>query len=306
MSEIEAPPIADLSYRNYDGPKTISGARWWPIARNTVRLTLRKKAFWLLCALAWLPYLIMIFQLLISSLTENNRAGQFIDLPKFSEMLSSAYGSWQWILFIALLSGAGAIAADNRANALQIYLSKSLSKGDYLFGKWLGIFIILFAVVWLPMFVVSAYAAFNLGFGDFIKANGWLFLKLPVIAAIPAVVHASVICGVSAWNKSPMIAGLIYSAIFMAWNIFVQVMGLILQDRLTELGKQTLSYFSLQGAISGLGQNIIGIAPRSLLGDFQKTVLPSWPPLLLLGILFCVVGLAAARARIRAVEVVQG
>ena len=44
-----------------------------------------------------------------------------------------------FLLFIALLAGAGSIANDNRANALLVYLSKPCRKVDYLFGKWAGL-----------------------------------------------------------------------------------------------------------------------------------------------------------------------
>ncbi|MFN8139714.1 MAG: ABC transporter permease subunit [Fimbriimonadales bacterium] len=306
MSQMEN-PIADLSYRNYDGPKSVSGARWWPIARNGIRLTMRKKGFWVLVALAWFPYLMLILQLFFSTMTEQTRMNRMIDLPKYAESLAAAFGQWPMVLFIALLCGAGAIAADNRSNALQIYLAKSISKNDYLIGKWLSIFLTLFAVVFLPMFLITLYAAFSLGFSDFIKTDGLLFVKIPFVAAIPAFVHASVLCGVSAWNKSPMIAGLIYSGIFFAWNIFSQVMGLVLEDRLSPVARQTLDYLSLQGSISGLGQTILGVAPRALTdARFDHPPLPYWPPLLLLAVLFCVFGILIARARIRAVEVVQG
>jgi len=49
------------------------------------------------------------------------------------------------ILCIALVVGAGAIAADNRSNALMVYLSKPITKGDYLLGKWMGIFLAIFS-----------------------------------------------------------------------------------------------------------------------------------------------------------------
>ncbi len=307
MSDTGAPPIADLSYRNYDGPKSVRGPRWWPIARNGIRLTLRKKAvFWALFAFSWLPYVMIVFQLFISSVTENVRGPErFIDLPKYPEMLSNAYGSWFFVFFIVLLAGAGSIAADNRSNAQQIYLSKAITKRDYLIGKWMSIFLVMFAVVFIPMFSVTCYAAFNLGLGDFMRQYGTLFPKIFVIAAIPATVHACVMLGISAWNKAPTIAGLIYVGIFLAWNLFAQIVAALLHDSLSREMRRTVDYFSIQGSISGLGQNVIGAMPRQFFDRHLPPQLPAWQPLLALAIVACVLGLAAARARIRAVDVVK-
>lgn len=301
-------PIADLSYRNYDGPKSIAGARWWPIARNGIRLTLRKKGFWALVVISWLPYLLIVFQLLITSLQPPTSGRNPLRLPEFPEMLAGAYNNWIWILFIALLVGAGSISADNRANALQIYLSKAITKRDYLLGKWMTIFIVLYVVVLLPMLGSTMYGAFNLGVSKFFTDYGWLLPKVFVIAAIPAVIHASVMCGISAWNKSPMITGLVYVGLFFAWTMFTNILSHALEDHVEPITRETIQYFNLQGAISGLGDVIIGVAPRTLFdGRFgAPPPLPMWEPLLLLALTFCTLGILVARARIRAVEVVQG
>ena len=39
-------PIADLSYRNYDGPLEPPISRWWPIARVGILKAFKNKWFW--------------------------------------------------------------------------------------------------------------------------------------------------------------------------------------------------------------------------------------------------------------------
>ena len=36
-------PIADLSYRHYDGPLNAPVARWWSIAKMTIQVAIKKK-----------------------------------------------------------------------------------------------------------------------------------------------------------------------------------------------------------------------------------------------------------------------
>ena len=49
--------IADLSYRNYDGPLVSRVARWWIISKSGIQGTLKKPGFWVAVAFCLIPYL---------------------------------------------------------------------------------------------------------------------------------------------------------------------------------------------------------------------------------------------------------
>ena len=53
-------PIADLSYRNYDGPIDSPNHRWWVIAKQVMRISLKKKSLWVLVFLTSAYYLMMM------------------------------------------------------------------------------------------------------------------------------------------------------------------------------------------------------------------------------------------------------
>jgi len=207
-------------------------------------------------------------------------------------------------LMLALFIGAGAIAADNRASALQVYLSKPVTKRDYLIGKWAFVFIMLFAAYFAPMFLATLYSAMANGIGDFIRDQPWLFPKLVLLAALPAAVHATCIIGLSAWNKTPWVVGVTYAGFLT----FTQILALMFATTESGSGKKraTIELMHIDGAISGLGRCIIGKAPRSFGGEPELSVLPYWQPLLALVAIVMIVAWLMARARIRAVEVVQG
>ena len=61
-------PIADLTYRNYDGPITSHTFRWWVVALSVLRTNLKKPGFWINGALI---VLIFLFQALLFFFSNN-------------------------------------------------------------------------------------------------------------------------------------------------------------------------------------------------------------------------------------------
>lgn len=312
-----AGPIADLSYRNYDGPLHSRRARWWIVALNTLRLAKQKKGFWITAAISVLPYLLIVLQLWIQSRAqtpqgmnpfENTRPGQ-----RFAFNFFQAYSFQAFFLFIlALMVGSGSIALDNRSNALLVYLSKPITKGDYLIGKWMGVFLALFAVALVPSLILYLYCLLSYYADGFFKNEPWLWLRMIVACAIPAAVHASLLIGFSAWSKTPRMAGAVYAGLFFIGQfVCMATWGITTNGHMAR--GVLIRHLNIDGVIKGLGQNVYAV----------DLVMPTWnqarntvenlaipPPslngLLLLGAALCVFGIAAARMRIRAVEVVKG
>lgn len=299
-------PIADLSYRNYDGPKSIDGLRWWPIAKNGIRGAMRKKFFWVLVALAMLPYLFLIIQMIVlNAITSQGDDEVTRNLPTFIQMLAGAYGNTVWVMFVALLVGTGSIAADNRANALQVYLSKPITRRDYVIGKLMSVFVPVYAVSLLPMLIATSFAAFDQGVVSFFQDHPSLYFKLFVLAAVPAIAHSSLICGLSAWNKTPWMVGVIYVAIYFFWNAVSMIASFAMRNQIGDEAAITLRFFSIDGAISGLGYRIIGSMPGQGFGA-ARDVFPAPLPLFALLAAFVILGVFLCYSRVRAVEVISG
>jgi ABC-type transport system involved in multi-copper enzyme maturation permease subunit len=245
---------------------------------------------------------------MLFSYLQSNAPGQMAErLGSFGGLLSGVYNAWSGHFLLALLVGTGAIAADNRANALQVYLAKPITKRDYLIGKWAYVFLILFFAYLAPMLLATLFAAFSAGWGEFLKDQPLLFPKLLLLGAIPAATHASAIIGISAWNKTPWLVGVIYAGVVIFSGLLAQIVALTLEDSASQTVQQTISLFSIDGAITGVGRCIIGETPRFFGGgEFMAPALPNpWPLLFILASVW-VLGILAARLRIRAVEVVQG
>lgn len=309
-------PIADLSYRNYDGPLRSRVARWWVVAAATLRMTAKKPAFWIVVAISVLPFLGHGFLLYLQSQLGMQQNPLMQTEPKERWALTvfqSLNGDINSIclLLIALTAGAGSIAADNRANALQVYLAKPITKGDYLFGKWMGVFLALFGVGFVLSLLLYVFLALSFFSDGFFKDDPWLIVHLTLAAMIPAVIHTSLLLGVSAWSKSASVAGAIYASVYFACNIIVgSVVGpLLFKDDVK--ASSLVQHFSIGGVIDGLSQNVLRVTFRDFFrmgedGMPAHIAPPALSAMLGLGVTLVVVSLVAARLRIRAVEVVQG
>jgi ABC-2 type transport system permease protein len=317
-----ASPIADLSYRGYDGPLSTRLLRWWIVALAGIRLNLKKPWFWVLALLCMLPYLVQGITLLtnmdrtLQALTGNNAP-----VSRYAQAFFQAFSGQQFLLFIlALLVGSSSIAADNRANALLVYLSKPVTKNDYLIGKWMGVLLPLFAVAFFPALLLYLFCLVSYTSEGFLKDDPWLIGRIALACASAGAIHASLLLGCSSWSKTPRMAGAIYASVYLISGIITGIVGTITTVVSATQGHHEqaargilISHLSIGGVITGLAQNIYHLTERSIRIDrraMQPVRLELAPPsfwvMLALAVAMIVVGLVATRARIRAVEVVRG
>src|SRR2546422_873839 len=120
-----ASPIADLTYRPYNGPLKMRAARWWIIAVARMRYLRTRWWFWALVALSLLPWFGIMLVIYLQSLAPTSGGPRILG----DEIVGQKYANyfmWAlrlqgfWLFFIALMAGAGSIAQDNRTNVLQV------------------------------------------------------------------------------------------------------------------------------------------------------------------------------------------
>lgn len=308
--------IADLSYRNYEGPLVSRAARWWIVAKSGIQGALKKPGFWVAVAFCVLPYLIHGFVFYLQQQVSDMGGMAAMMLGPQEERFGRLFyaclcGNTNEIsmFVIALLIGTGSIAADNRANALMVYLSKPITKGDYLFGKWAGIFLTLWLVAILPCLLLFLFCLVLYTSDGFLKENHTLILRILLSSVIPALVHTSLLIGISAWSKSPRLVGAIYAGIYFVGGILSWLLGISLYADKPEMNN-VVQHFSLNGIMEGLIQNILHVTlPRSITNqrtDDPTLAIPMLTPLVIAAIVLVIGGILAARAKIKAVEVVRG
>ncbi len=303
-AQSQGSPIADLSYRTYEGELKTRSLRWWVISLSMLRSLKKNVGFWITSAIILLVYVLNGLQLYLTSNLPagiNPLAGD--EKTKYTNVFYSANTQHGLLLFIvALIVGAGAISADNKANALLVYLSKPLTKADYLLGKWMGIFITLFLETFVPSLVLYLYCLTSYLDKGFFKNDPMLFFKIVASASIPAALHASIMVGCSAWSKAPRIASLFYAGIYFGSAMISGIAFGVLYRGDFERG-QTVMRYSLSGTIEALQQITYHVVVKNPLFNLAIPPIVTFLPV---AVVLGVVGVAAARAKIHAVEVVKG
>ena len=87
-----------------------------------------------------------------------------------------------FVFIMTIYAGAGLIANDRRANALQIYLSKPLMRTEYIFGKAAVLFAFLLFVTLVPGLLLLLLQVLFAGSFAFFSKNMFLFPAIAIAA----------------------------------------------------------------------------------------------------------------------------
>jgi ABC-2 type transport system permease protein len=118
-----------------------------------------------------------------------------------------------FVFFITISVGAGLIANDRRANALQIYLSKPLTRLEYVVGKLVTLLAFLAAVTWLPGMLLLLLQMLFAGSLTFLRDNLFLFPAITLFAAIQILLSAFAMLALSSLSKSRRFVSVMYAGI---------------------------------------------------------------------------------------------
>jgi ABC-2 type transport system permease protein len=247
----------------------------------------KNKRFLILIILSGIPFLVRSVMIYASTLTGKNISMLRIDAKFFEDFLSQQMQFFG--LFVAVFAGAGLIANDLRANALQIYLSKPITRRDYLIGK-LGILIFFIAlptlVPGLLLFLVAILFKSNI---EFVQEFYWVPLSIAAYSLVIMFSFALIMLAFSSMSRSSRFAGVNFIAIFFFSQILYGILSSILRST-------SVAWISLGNNLTQVGDLLFGRDPKFLS--------PGWASILALAVL----GLGSVwiiHRRIRAVEVVS-
>ena len=144
-------PIHDQGYRRYRGGKA-GGRAWLVIMKTGIRTMLGDRKFIVLLAAAWIQFLVRAVQFYIAA----NFSQAAVIAPKADTFRDFFDKQDIFVYILTVTLGSRLIAQDRRVNALQIYLSKPLTRAEDIFGK-LGILAsFLLFVMWVPAILLLA------------------------------------------------------------------------------------------------------------------------------------------------------
>lgn len=202
-------PIHDQGYRRYAGRRDTHGRIWWVIARAGIMERLRERKFLGLLLVAWAPFLVRAVQMYIAS---NVAQASFLapTAETFREFLTQQR---VFVFFITIFVGSGLIANDRRANALQIYLSKPLTRIEYIAGKLATLMIFLIGVTWLPGMLLLLLQTLFAGSFAFLRANLFLLPAITLFSAIVVLLSSFSMLALSSLSKSRRFVAVMYAGL---------------------------------------------------------------------------------------------
>ena len=277
-------PIHDQSYRRYRGRREKPGAAWVVIATAGILSTIRKRKFLGLLLFAWLPFFIRAVQIYIAS-----SYPQASMLKPTAQTFRDFLGQQQvFVFFITIYAGAGLIANDKRANALQIYLSKPLGRAEYVGGKLAILAAFLLLVTWVPgMLLLFVEMAFS-GSSTFIQSNLTLIPSITVFSFLSVLLASFTMIALSSLSKSSRFVGIMYAAVTFFSDANFEALRRVLRTT-------SISWMSVPALLEQMGDVIFRQSPR-----YQTP----WPISLL--VILGLVGVSALvlERKVRGVEVV--
>jgi ABC-2 type transport system permease protein len=202
-------PIHDQGYRRYGGQKARGGTGWIVITRAGIRTFLAKRTFLGLLLVAWFPFFVRAVQIYAAA---NLPQAAFL-APKAETFRQFLDQQQIFVFFVTVYVGAGLIANDRRANALQIYLSKPLTRAEYVFGKLAILMTFLFLVTWLPAIVLLIVQISFAGNFTFFRANLFLFPAITVFSFMQVTMVSTAMLALSSLSNSSRYVGILYAAV---------------------------------------------------------------------------------------------
>jgi len=203
-------PIHDQSYRRYAGTRRPLGQAWAVIAGTGIRSMMSRKWFLGLLLLAWVPFIVRTVQ--VYAVTMYPQAGQVlpVDAKMFMQFVEQQS---PFVFFVTVFVGAGLIAADRRANALQVYLSKPLLRMEYIGGKLTILATFLTFVTVVPaLFLILMQISFS-GSLEFIKNNLHVIPAVILASLARVIVSSFSMLALSALSKSTRYVAILYAGV---------------------------------------------------------------------------------------------
>jgi ABC-type transport system involved in multi-copper enzyme maturation permease subunit len=260
------------------------GQAWTVIARAGLLTMIRKRAFLGLLIFAWFPFLVRAVQIYVTA-----NYPQVAMFAPTAETFRQFLEQQDFFVFIVTIYvGAGLIANDRRANALQIYLSKPLMRTEYIFGKAAILFAFILFVTLIPALLLLLLQVLFAGSFAFLNKNLFLFPAIAVAAVMQGILSTFTMLALSSLSKSARYVGILYAGILFFTTAIYHVM-------LAITGSTRLSWISLSANLAQVVDVIFRLKPRYA---------TPWPVSLIVILGLIALSISILERRVRGVEVV--
>jgi ABC-2 type transport system permease protein len=277
-------PIHDQGYRHYAGERALHRRAWWVIARAGIMERLRERRFLGLLLFSWSLFLMRAVQLYL---------GTTIAQASFLAPTEQTFHQFLnqqriFVFFITIYAGAGLIANDRQSNALQIYLSKPITRHEYIAGKLLTLAVFLVAVTWLPAMLLLLLQVLFSGGVEFVSSQPRLIPAITLASFLQVSLAVMTMVALSSLSRSRRFVSMVYAGIVFFGAALDGVLRM-------STGNPAWALVS--------PQNTLAVVTDAIFGNVTESAVPVSVALVALGVLLGI-SIFILERRVRAVEVV--
>jgi ABC-2 type transport system permease protein len=280
-------PIHRERYRRRESGVDLRGGAWAVIAANGLRSVVRKRAFLFLMILSWIPVVVRAVQIwAATNVPQMSSVEMFAVTPQtFRDFLNQQE---PLVFFLTVYVGSGLIADDIRANALQLYLSRPITRTQYIAGKAAIVMAALAAVTLVPALLLFLLVPGFAGSMAFLQANLLLIPAILVYSVVQIALSAFLILALSSLSKSRWFVAILYAGLAFFTHAVFGVLGAAVDG-------SSFSWVSIFANVRQVGDVLFRIPPRH-----------DTHPLISATVIALIIAASALvlRRRIRAIEVV--
>ena len=257
------------------------------IAANGLRTLVRQRAFLVLMILAWIPVVVRGVQIWAAgNVPGMSQIGALAVTPRmFRDFLNQQE---TLVFFITVYVGSGLIADDIRANALQLYLSRPITRTQYVAGKAAILMAALAVVTVVPglllLLLVPAFA----GSMTFLRENLSLVASIVAYSIVQMTLSVFLILAMSSFSKSRWFVAILYAGLAFFTHAVFGVLGAAIDG-------SSFSWVSIFANVRQVGDVLFRMPPR-------HDTHPAISALVIALIVFA--SALVLRRRIRAIEIV--
>jgi ABC-type transport system involved in multi-copper enzyme maturation permease subunit len=280
-------PIHDQSYRHYTGERRPVGRSWGVIAVTGLRSVLARKLFLAILFCAFIPFIVRTIQLyLVTIYPQVGNELAPVDARMFMKFIEEQSF---FVFLVTIFVGAGLIANDRRANALQIYLSKPLMRMEYIGGKLTILVSLLLFITLVPGLLLVLLQIGFAGSLAFVRANLHVVPAIVLASTLRVFVAALAMLALSSLSKSTRYVAILYTGVIFFTEAMFGVLTAV-------TGSTRIAWVSITANIENVTDVMFRQEPR-----YETPVALSL--LILLGLL--AVSVSVLERRVRGVEIVK-
>jgi ABC-type transport system involved in multi-copper enzyme maturation permease subunit len=255
-------PIREKGYYKWDGEFKKSYVKWLPIFINGIKSVFKKKKSKLLFSFAAFPFFVFLLAVYISTKPELRMMKDLVKQIQSDAMLFYSFYTFGPLIFsmilLSLFAGADLISVDLKFHSFTLYLSRPLTRFDYIKGKFSIVLFYLLLFSLIPgILLIIAKIIFS---GEF-SVPLYVFLSALIFPIIISLFLSSFILMVSSLSSNRKFVIIIFFVLYILSNTIAGIFQGVFKN-------DYFLFFSIEKNIKQFGSLVFNIKP-----DFDA---PTW------------------------------